>query len=36
VWSLIIPLEPWVAQLVRDQRLLPLAARVAYVVLQPA
>jgi hypothetical protein len=36
VWSLIIPLEPWVAQLVRDQRPLPLAARAAYVVLQPA
>jgi hypothetical protein len=29
------PPGPWVAQLVRDQRPLPLAARVAYVVLQP-
>jgi hypothetical protein len=34
-WSLLIPLEPWVTQLVRDQRPLPLAAQVAFVVLQP-
>jgi hypothetical protein len=32
-WSLTIPLEPWVAQLVCDRRSLPLAAKVAYVVL---
>jgi hypothetical protein len=35
-WSLLSPLDPWVAQLVRDQRPVPLAAQVAYVVLQPA
>jgi hypothetical protein len=35
-WSLIIPLEPWVTQQARDQRPLPLAAQVAYVVLQTA
>ena len=34
--SLVTPLEPWVAQLVRDQRPVPLAAKIAYVVLQPA
>ena len=27
-WSLIIPLGPWVDQLVRDQRALPLAAKL--------
>jgi hypothetical protein len=31
VWSLVIPLDPWVDQLIRDRRPLPLAAQLAAV-----
>jgi hypothetical protein len=34
-WSLAIPLEPWVTQLVRDQRPVPLVAQIGWVVAQP-
>ena len=36
VWSLSFPLEPWVTQLARDRRPLPLAAQLGFVILQTA